>query len=239
MKKIILTTLIAVVCFSANAQVTFGIHGNVIGASIKEKDFLNYGATSPDEMLDWKKGTRASWKFGAIMNMPLSETFSFQPQLNILNKGGNFSTFYSESDQGASLELDIDADIKLTYLELPLNFVYNTSKFFIGAGPSLSYGLDGELVAKVKFVYDDGFDRIEDSGSETEEIEFNNEEDEEQPSLKPFELGANFIAGYKIKENIFINVHYNLGLSNISNYEDTEFKNRYFGIGVGYMFNKK
>ena len=239
MKKIILSLFIVVVTFSSKAQVTFGIHGNFIVASVKERDFLNYGAASPDENMEWDKGMIPSWKFGAVMNLPISENISFQPQLNILSKGGKFSSTFSESDMGFTFDFDVDLLFNLTYLELPLNFVYNTDKFFIGAGPSLSYGLDGEAKLKYKLTYDDGTGEQTDSGSETENVEFEDSDDEESLNLKPFELGANFLAGYKINNNIFINAHFNLGLSNISPYEDTEFKNRYFGIGVGYFFNRK
>jgi len=147
----------------------------------------------------------------------LGQHFSFQPALNYIQKGGVLK------------EEGITDKTTLNYLELPLNFVYNThslkGKFFIGAGPSLSIGLSG------KDKWDDG------SNIEPTDIKFGSGEDDD---FKPFEAGINFLTGYQCKSGFLIAANYNLGLSNIANSDEgPKYHNRYFGIRIGYMFGSK
>lgn len=229
MRKILLVLGFTALTGSAFSQATFGVHANGIMASVKDKNLLS----EDDDDVNWKNKSRFGWKIGGVMNLPLSETFSFMPQLNVLSKGGKVevSESYSDPDFG-QVTLDAKTEATYTYLELPLNFTYNTETFFIGAGPSISYGLGGKY--KYKYSISDGSDSFTEDDSE--DIKFDNDEDADHISLKPLEFGANFIAGYKLSNGLFINAQFNLGLNNISPYEDTELKNRYFGVGIGYFF---
>lgn len=130
-----------------------------------------------------------------------------------------------QKDDGSSDKL------MLNYIELPLNFVFNThtsnGMFFIGAGPSLGVGLSG------KDKWDDG------SESGSDDIKFGSGDDAD---LKPFEAGINILAGYQFAGGFFVTANYNAALNNISSDDpgfDTKYHNRYFGIRIGYMFGSK
>jgi len=56
--------------------------------------------------------------------------------------------------------------------------------------------------------------------------------------VKPFDAGANFIAGYELKMGLLFSVNYSLGLTNTSPYESETEKNHYLGISVGYLLHK-
>ncbi len=89
------------------------------------------------------------------------------------------------------------------------------------------FGLGGELELTVEY----------EGERESADIdaEFDGKENDEDENIhyKAVEFGANFLAGYKLPNGLFFNVHYNLGLSNISPDSGSESKHRYFGFGVG------
>lgn len=142
---------------------------------------------------------------------------SFQPALNFVQKGTKL-----EQD-------DVKDIVTYNYLEVPLNFVYRTQKeqgFFIGAGPSVAFGLSG------KEKYSD-FQNSADS-----KVKFGSGDDE----VKSIEFGVNALAGYKFGNGFLFSANYNLGLSNIQNGSSDEMgtvKNRYFAFKIGYSFNNR
>lgn len=161
--------------------------------------------------------SKAGITAGLFADVSLSNNLSFQPALNFVQKG-----FKLEQD-------DVKAVVSYNYLELPLNILYRTQKdhgFFIGAGPSIAYGLSG------KEKYNDS------QNSEDTKVKFGSGDDE----VKPLEFGVNALAGYKFANGFLFSVNYNLGLSNIQNGNSDEtgtVKNRYFALKIGYSFNGK
>jgi hypothetical protein len=161
---------------------------------------------------------KAGFTVGALYSISVGKSVNFQPALNFVQKGGTFKE-----------EMFTDKTT-LNYLELPLNFIYHTrssaGNFFIGAGPCLGKGLSG------KDKWDDG------SNEETTDIKFgSNDEDD----FKPLEVGLNMLAGYQFKKGFLIAANYNAGLNNVGNIDTdiSEYHNRYIGIRIGFMFNKK
>ncbi|MFN2458823.1 MAG: outer membrane beta-barrel protein [Chitinophagaceae bacterium] len=230
MKRTLVTSILLISVFAAKAQPTFGVHANAIMVSTTNE--------ADGDELNFKN--RISWKVGGIANIPISETFSFMPQLNLLSKGGKIEESKVIDFMGESVRIDIEGNVKLLYLELPLNVVYNrlgeTGNFFVGAGPSLSYGLTGEVDGKSTFSI------LGESESEpfNYKVKFDGDEDpdpdDEDAHLKALEVGVNVLAGYQLSNGLFIKANFNQGLSNISPDEGTKSKSRYFGIGIGYFF---
>jgi hypothetical protein len=163
--------------------------------------------------------TKVGLTAGVASFINMGKNFSFQPNLNFTQKGGTLK------------EEGMTEKTTFNYLELPLNFVYNThsakGKFFVGAGPSVSIGLSG------KDKWNDG----EESGKD--DINFGSGDDD---NLKAIDAGINFLAGYKFNGDFFIAANYYAGLSNLavtSGGDDGKMNNRYFGIRIGYLFNSK
>lgn len=204
--------LILITAFSLSAQTTIGFTAGVSFANVTAK---SQGISAS---LKLKTGFTA----GIILNAPLSANFSFQPALNFVQKG-----YKIKDDAGTET-------VNLNYLEVPLNFVYSTKKnegFFIGAGPSLAYGISGK--DKVKYAGNGMPD-------DNEKVKFGSGADE----VKEFDFGINAIAGYRLASGFMVSANYNLGLSKINNddgsgEEDGTIKNKYFSIKIGYTFGKK
>lgn len=216
MKKIIYPVigtlcLLSISSFAQKAKSAFGINAGATFASYKVK--------SQDISLTSK--TKVGFTAGVTASLPLGQSVSFRPSLNYTQKGGTYK------QEGYSDKTT------LNYLELPLNIVYNThsatGKFFIGAGPSLSFGLSGK-------------DKYEGEGQSVKsDIKFGSEDNDD---LKALDAGVNFLAGYQFAGGFFIAANYYAGLSNLAitaGSEDGKMHNRYFGARLGVMFggNKK
>ncbi len=206
MKKLLLSlAFIAGIVTYVSAQTSFGIQAGVTSANMKIKE------DGENQDLNSKFGFTA----GLFANVGLSDNFSFRPALNYTQKGGK--------DEFDFMGTQVKSTIILNYLEIPLNFVYTSnpgSGFFIGAGPSLSFGLSGRAKTEV------------DGQEDKVDVNFGDKVDE----LKGFEFGGNLLAGYLMTGGISIAVNYNMGFSNISNAPNSEVKNRYLGVRIGYAF---
>ncbi|HEY1115876.1 MAG TPA: porin family protein [Chitinophagaceae bacterium] len=235
MKKIMFLTALVVATSFAQAQVSIGVHGNLIGASMKN--------TEDGQDLDFDN--RFSWKGGLVAQVPLTMNVNFLPQLNLLSKGGKMDISETAEIQGVPVTERLKGNAKLVYLELPLNVVYSTGGeeggFFIGLGPSIGFGLSGEFEGDYTisaagqsesepFNVDLKFD-----GKTEDEVDQN----DEAWHFKRLDFGANVIAGYQLSNGFFINAHYNHSFSDIDPNNDIETKNRYFGIGLGYFFGRR
>lgn len=203
---ILMTLMILLTAFSLTAQTSIGISAGASFANVTIKS--GFISASPK--------SKAGIAVGIAIDAPLSTNFSFQPALNFIQKG------YRVKDQGSK------ETANLNYLEVPLNFVYSTQKnegFFIGAGPSLAYGISG----KDKFTADGMPD-------DNQKVKFGSGADE----VKAFDFGVNALAGYKMKGGFMISANYNLGLSKINNDDGSgdggTIKNKYFSIKIGYFF---
>jgi hypothetical protein len=202
MKKILSTMAVIVVATQATVAQQTTTFGITAGAVTSYSSF-------EDDM--WQNfDSKIGLTFGILSNIPVSKSLSFQPAIHYVQKGFRVAG-----------EFAYEATKKLNYLELPLNFVYNTQgkngHFFIGAGPSIAYG----IAAKLKMV------------DSEEKLHFGSEEND---VAKPLEIGANILMGYQFANGFNIAANYNSGLNNISVHESTEEHNYYFGLRIGYMF---
>ena len=177
-----------------------------------------YSGKATEDNISIKYDTKVGFTAGLIYNFPISSSFNFMPSLNFTQKGGKINI----SDFDSTELLNGKDNLTLNYIELPLNFVYNVNGFFIGAGPDLAYGISG----KEKSTFD--------SQTENKKIHFGGSSDDD---FKPFEFSANILAGYKLRNGLFITANYNPGISNIApKNTNAKWHNNGFNIRVGYMF---
>jgi opacity protein-like surface antigen len=206
MKKIILSICL-IVSVTAMTQAQSKVTFGVTGGITSASQ--KYGTDDDQETSDSKIGLT----LGGFANIALSDKLTLQPGLNFTQKGGKESVG------------DVDYSATLNYLEIPVNLLYNieagSGSVILGAGPTIGYGLSGK--SKAEFEGD----------SESSDIKFGSDEDEDD--YKPFELGLNFVAGYKLSNGLSFALNYNLG-SNIALGDGAKANNRYFGIRIGYTF---
>lgn len=196
----------------AQTKTTFGIRGGV--------NFTNLNGEDLDgDKLDNKLKT--GFHIGVDVDIPIAEDFYIRP-----------GAFYSQ--KGAKMD-DGDTKINLSYIEIPIGFVYKpvlgTGRLILGVGPYVAFAISGKYKG-------DGFD---------EDIEFENEIELDQlddPVLKGFDAGGNLFFGYEFNQRLFAQVNAQLGLINISpkikDVEDEDalgkIKNTGFGLSIGYRF---
>lgn len=208
MKKVIflVAVMLLVVSTGSFAQAKFGL-----------KAGLNIANMGGDDMED--TDSRLAPVFGAFVNFSLSEKVSFQPELLYSMKGAKDS--YTDSYEG--VDVDIDETARLDYLDIPLMFKFDVGGGFnLQAGPQLGLLLSAEIEQE-------GSSSVEGmniSASETIDV---------KDDLKGMDLGLNIGAGYDFGA-LGVDLRYNLGLSNIADYEDGDLKNSAIQVGVSYAF---
>jgi len=162
---------------------------------------------------------------GVNAQIPVAPEFYFQPGLM-------FST------KGAESVSALTPTYKLSYVELPLNFVYKgqlgNGFFMVGLGPYVAYGIGGKAIYEVAGITSES------------DIEFKNEVVSGDPLMavyvKPFDAGGNIFFGYEMAGGLFLQLNTQLGMLDIKpdhylNPDDSStLKNTGYGISLGYRF---
>jgi hypothetical protein len=185
--------------------------GARVGANFANVDISSDGLNiSPDG--------RVGLTIGGLVNIGITEAFSVQPEVHFIQKGYKFEfEFFGETSEST---------LKTNYLEIPIHAKYrfggeNNITGFVMAGPAIGYALSGKV------------EDCDGGDCETTDLEF-----DEEDGLKRADIGVSFGGGVHIGQ-LFVDVRYVLGVSNIAETEDGDddtVKNKGFQIGVGYMF---
>ena len=201
-----------------NLRPSFGILGGVNMQNLNGKH-MNGNKLENDMLIGYHVGVN--------VQLPVAPQFYFQPGLMFSTKGAESKT---------SL---ITGTIKLSYIELPLSFVYKAQlgngNFMLGFGPYMAYGIRG------KATYEGGSVTVE------SDIEFQKEVEAGDPLtttyIKPFDAGANLFFGYELPAGIFLQLNTQLGLVDINPTDkrfpgdnESTLKNTGYGLSLGYRF---
>lgn len=166
------------------------------------------------------------YHIGLNVQLPIASQFYFQPGLLFTTKG-------SEDKAGV-----LTSKYKLSYIELPLNFVYKAELgggyFMLGFGPYVAYGIGG------KATYEGGPVIV------NSDIKFKKTVEIGDPVattyFKPFDAGGNIFFGYELSSGLFMQLNAQLGMLSV-NSEDKRIpdnklsiKNSGFGLSLGYRF---
>lgn len=229
---------------AAQAQTTFGVRLGLNASNLNYKAADSNDEIPESDMLLGAQG-------GVVMNAQFGN-LAIQPALLYSMKGDKLQEKDSETETFGgntyTYSYDVKSTRRLSYLELPVNFVYSTNGaeggFQVFAGPYLALGVGG----KVKYEGDytttmNG--RVIDSGSESEsfKIKFANKygDDEDTEYVRTLDAGLNFGLGYKAGP-FQAQLGYGLGVANlIPNDQDDKksedkARNRNFQLNVTYFF---
>ncbi|MBO9152770.1 porin family protein [Chitinophaga sp. GCM10012297] len=204
MKKALLSVAALLIAGATFAQTKFGI---VAGPSFSSYTYKISGDKETSSLL-------TNFRAGLTADLQLADEFYIQPSLLYTGKGGKEEV------------LGFDTKTNISYLELPINFMYKpevgNGNLFIGLGPYFAVGLGGnsETVVGNSVVKND--------------IEFGDENGE----MKRFDAGANFQVGYELPMGLNFGLFTDLGLINLRGNGDSDnsFRNTAFGVTVGYKF---
>lgn len=191
-------------------RTTFGVRAGVNFQNINGKN-QNGSKLENDIATGFHAGVNAE--------IPLGTGFYLQPGVLYSQKGTEF---------------DNDNQVKLNYIEVPVNFVYKpilgTGRMLLGFGPYVGFGLGGKVkTANTKM--DVSYEKTA-SGN---------------PSLtagtyKGIDGGANFLAGYEFARNLSFQVNAQLGLMNVNpeftgaTNDESKWRHTGFGVSLGYRF---
>jgi hypothetical protein len=185
---------------------------------------------------------QAGFHAGVTVDVALTSDISAFIPLQFIVKGGKEKS--TETLGGAGLQTVITTDVNqpINYVQLPLNIVYNfdlgeTSKFFVGAGPSFAYALSGKAKGDITTVQTTTF------GGQT--ITNTNKTAVNQKlkigssntdNIKPFEIGVNAVAGVKLNSGFAVTANYTYALNNVATQNNSSYKGRSFGLSLHYLF---
>lgn len=225
MKKITLFVLAATLTSAAFSQVKWGLQatGNLSAASF-----------TAEEGISTKKTSLLGFGAGVSAELPLSSSVSLRTSLGLLQKGVTINA--KGGEDGGVGSVDVKLTNKLYYAELPLNIAFNkevtSGKFFIGAGPSIGYGLFG----KSKGTYTVTVPGTP-QHTETESVDAFKTGDD-GGGYKRFDLSANLVAGMQFNSGLYVQAGYLMGLTNsLPKDADGSYKSRGLQLTIG-MFLK-
>lgn len=223
MKKILSITLGCILTSGVLAQTSEIKFGVKAGLNLAKTTLS--GSSSNTQEKDGSKFL-ASFHFSGLVDIPISKSFSVQPGLNLSGKGGKSE--YGSEDLG----IKIEGTDNIMYLEIPVNAVFKTKAFYIGAGPYAAYAVSGK-VKRETTTYLGGTST---TTKYEDDIEFGNDKDNDD--LKPIDFGLNVLTGYQLSNGVNIGANYGLGLTNLRPEGDSTNKkaNSVISLSIGYMF---
>jgi hypothetical protein len=217
--KLIIPVAILFFATSASAQISLGGQAGAVFS----KPATEIPTGIPGLTYDIK--SRTNFSAGLIADIPLGESgFRFIPELLYVGKGFKANASVDLLGQ----DLKVESTTSISYIDLPINFAYaidlGENRLMVGAGPYAGFGLGGssKVITTANGV----------SQEEKENIEFGNGTGQ----FDRVDIGANFMAAYILNSGLMLKVNYSLGFLNLSNDEDTKYKNQYFGVSLGYFF---
>ena len=222
MKKLFLTVF-SLTAFIASAQdFSFGIKAGANFAAIGNSDEplfdpadtfdlseLNFVSSSGGD-----NGGLTAIYFGVYAEIPVSETFSIQPELLYSKQGGtqDGSLVFQEAN------VNYESTFNLSYLTVPIMAKFYVAKgLSLEAGPQIGFLLKSEVDIEVNNALF--------ASSTTEDV---------KDFTKSNDFAFNIGAGYQLNSGLNFNLRYNIGLTDA--YEDIDAKNSVFQVGVGYTF---
>lgn len=183
---------------------------------------------------------RAGFTIGLGLNIPFTEIFSFQPELNFIQKGSKGEATLQESFDEATFDVYFSTDLHIDYLEVPLllKFTFGEgTKFFFTAGPGIAVGIGGRNKIKGEFTFTNNGTSETYPFSDSGRIKFGETPENPDPeSIDTYinnrlELSLQAGAGVLIKNKVMLDLRYGLGLTDLS--DDGESKNRVLQLTAG------
>ena len=194
---------------------------NEANGSFGIKGGLNLTTMSVDDVDE--NNVFPSFHVGFWGKVPISEKFAVQPEVLFSVKG--MKAEYDEDFLGVPV-VDGETTLKLSYIDVPVYFVYNLSEDFnFHLGPYVSFLLDANLDADNEIL---GF------------IDIDNEDDLDKDNFNKVDAGISAGLGFNLN-NFLFGFNYNLGLTEVAKEDAAEAligdaKNNVIQVYVGLAF---
>jgi hypothetical protein len=201
MKKLMLFAAVAVFGFAnvqAQGEIQFGVKAGV-----------NFAKLTGDAVED--ADGRTGFHIGGVVEIPVSEKFSVQPEL-----------VYSQQGLQSKYDFDgtsVEEKLKLDYINIPV-----MAKFYVSDGFAIEAGPQFGFKMNAKYEVEGGGESFE----------------EDAENVSGFDLGIGAGVSYKMDTGLFFQARYMFGLSNVNGDEEEGFDdnltNSVLGLSIGFMF---
>ena len=225
MKKIFLLTIVFIAAHNIlSAQFSFGIHTGV--------DINNVAISGVPNVLTNPKTVIVQPRYGVHGILDFSEQSSVKAELNYIKRGFSFDQNITDFGNNLPFGLQASVNTTLNYIEVPIlykhSFKVSKLNLALEAGPSVLYGLSGDISPKLSFGLD--FDL---PGAN---IDFADQ------AFNRTAIAANVGLGLEMplakNVNAFVQTRYNFGLTDLVNIPivdiDTKTRTASFGVGITY-----
>lgn len=140
-KKLMIVALFLLSATAMMAQVSLGVRAGYAVNNVYTTDGL--GALAPNFLnLD-------EANVGLVLEVPITNQFSFQPELAYTTKGFGLNQGLDAELLGVELPVSASAETRIRYVELPLlaklKFGQDALQAYFTAGPTLSYATKGQI----------------------------------------------------------------------------------------------
>ncbi len=223
------TALVLSVGTAAQAQISFGPR---IGANFADFGFRTESPLLPNVQM------RLGAQVGVAANFGFGDNLALQPALLYSQKGYRVDLEYTDNGRTFTYE---DKQ-RLSYLEIPVNFVYTSGGdegLQVFAGPYVGFGLNGKSEEKSQTLINNTTVTTE-READTEFVDKVGN-DNKKDYFRRLDVGATFGVGYKTGP-IQVQLGYGLGVSNLTpndkdnkEPEDTTY-NRNLQLTLTYFF---
>jgi len=203
-----------------NAQVTYGIRSGVNYAKWQGEDLQII-----EDLIDKTDGYivtkgRTGVHIGGYVNIPLSETFAFEPGLAYSKKGYSLKGDF-QIPVLKYLGINARAQVQSHYIDIPLLIRANVYKGLnVYAGPQVSYLMRSTLNAKLGVLGITIFNR---GVGITERF-------------NKVDMGLTGGIGYQFENGLNVQAGYDYGLSKLDKNDNYSAYNRVVKVSVGYSF---
>lgn len=203
-----------------HAQVTYGIRSGVNYASWRGEDIQII-----EDLVDKTDGYivtkgRTGMHIGGYVNIPLSETFAFEPGLAYSKKGYSLKGDF-QIPVLKYLGVNARAQVQSHYIDIPLVIKANVYKGLqVYAGPQVSYLVRSTLNAKLGVLGITIFNR---GVGITERF-------------NKVDMGLTGGVGYQFENGLNVQAGYDYGLSKLDKNDNYSAYNRVVKVSVGFSF---
>lgn len=213
MKKLILSVAMLATTILSQAQETEITKDPAVKFGLKTG--LNYSSASIKREISSDVNPNIGLYAGVFTSIRLSSKFAFQPEVIFSAQGYN--------EKYATFSTNRDTDVRLSYLNIPLEFQYKImEKLYVETGPQIGFLLS----AKTDDTY---FNTYTNTTIEQKDVDIKKYSNKHM-------ISYTFGAGYFVTNNLSVSLRYNLGITQIDMASDVTVKNNVLQIGAGYSF---
>lgn len=219
-RKFLVTIISVLMINSLHAQVTYGVRAGVNFSKWQGEDLQVI-----EDLLDKTDGYlvtkgKTGWNVGGYVNIPISNTLSFEPGLSYSKKG-----YSIKGDVKIPvlkiLAINAGAQVQQHYIDMPLVLKANVYKGLnVYAGPQVSYLVRSTLNAKLGVlginIFNRGFGITE--------------------RFNKVDMGLTGGIGYQFENGLNVQAGYDYGLSRLDKNDNYSAYNRVVKVSVGFSF---